>query len=260
LNRSESDNKPYTYSNAMKVTLLGTSGGIPLSGRAQSGVLVESSESKILLDCGMGVPLRLVESGVDAEEIDTICITHGHLDHIQDLASLTKASWLDIGKADYQVVVPPGLERKLVDMWRCLEEYDRTDLKFTVLEPGEVIDGELDIRPFKTDHTESSQGYNISDGDREIAYTGDTAPRKEVIDKVAKTDLLIHELSLIEESEAHTDPEGLMANIEGTDIKKLVLTHFYPPVAERIEELASKIEEKIGIDTEPGEDLQEYRI
>ncbi len=244
----------------MKVTLLGTSGGIPLPGRAQAGVLIESSKKKLLLDCGMGVPLRLAEAGIDAEDIDIICITHGHLDHIQDLPSLTKASWLNVGKADYEMIVPLNLKEKLIRFWRSLDEYERTDLDFKILKPGDHFKEKLNIRPFKTNHTVSSQGYHITDGEVNIVYTGDTTPCREVKDVSKNSDILIHELSLLEESELHTSPHSLISEINDIEVGELILTHFYPPVAEKADELAKEIGQKTGIPTKAGEDLQEYKL
>ncbi len=245
----------------MKVTILGTSGGIPIPGRAQSGILIEESSCKILIDCGMGIPLRLAEANVDPEEIDSIFLTHEHLDHIQDLPSITKASWLSKDEAKYRIVHPPGLKDKLVRFWKSLDEFDRTDLDFQVLSPSETFqEGDLVIESFKTKHTEMSQGYKISRSNGSVVYTGDTAPVEDVMDKADGCDLLIHELSSLDKSENHTDPESLITALEDIDIGKLLVTHFYPETEERSEELVEKIEMKTGILTEAAEDLQTFWI
>ncbi len=244
----------------MKVTLLGTSGGIPIPGRAQSGLLVETSDKKILLDCGMGVPLRLAEADVKAEEIDMICITHGHLDHIQDLPSLTKASWLRSNEADYQIIIPPKLRKKLINFWKTLDEYERSELKFEILKPEENYKNGIDIKSFKTKHTEISQGYEIYDEGKKVVYTGDTAPCEKVKEKAEGADILIHEVSHLEKKDIHSNPEDLISELAGLEIGKLVLTHFYPPTAERAREISTEIQEETGIPTTDGEDLQNFLI
>jgi len=147
----------------MEMTLLGTSGGIPLPGRAQSGILIETYKKKILLDCGMGIPLRLAEADVKAEDIDIVCLTHGHLDHIQDLPSLTKASWLSSGTAEYKIITPPNLKKKLINFWKSVDEYRRTELKFEMIGVKQNYNykDEITISAFKTKHTNISQGYEI---------------------------------------------------------------------------------------------------
>ncbi|MBS3790897.1 MAG: MBL fold metallo-hydrolase [Candidatus Thermoplasmatota archaeon] len=244
----------------MKVTLLGTSGGLPIPGRAQSGVLVEALEKKILLDCGMGIPLRLSEAGIKVEDIDLICLTHGHLDHIQDLPSLTKASWLRSGKAEYKIITPSSLRKKLISFWQSLDEYERTELQFEALGDEEDYESDINIRAFETKHTRISQGYEISIEEKKLVYTGDTATSEKVMEKAEGADLLIHELSHLEKRDFHTDPEGLIAEVKGRDVGEIVITHFYPPVAEDIREIAAKIQEETGVPTTAGEDLQEFSI
>ncbi len=244
----------------MEVTLLGTSGGIPIPGRAQSGILVETSDKKILLDCGMGIPLRLSEVGVKPEDIDIICLTHGHLDHIQDLPSLTKASWLSSKEAEYKIITPPHLKKKLIDFWKVLDEYERTELKFETLRPENNYKNEIDLDAFKTDHTDISQGYEILEEGKKLVYTGDTGPCEKVREKIESADILIHELSHMEKTDHHTHPEGLISELNGVDVGESVITHFYPTVEEKAGELAADIEKKTGIPTTVGEDLMQFSI
>ena len=246
-------------SKEIKVTILGTSGGIPIEGRAQSGILLESSDTTILLDCGMAVPLRLKEAGVDAEEIDYIFLTHGHLDHIQDLPSLTKASWLRTDEAEFTIVCPPDLVDGLPDVWKSVGEFERTDLDIQPLAPGEKSTfGDFIIEAFDTPHLQESQGYKINDGD--IIYTGDTAPNPNLKGLLNDTKLLIHELSLPMETSLHTHPEGLIDMISGEKIELLVLTHFYPQVLEDIDKARQRIEGDTGIETIISRDLDKYII
>ncbi len=246
--------------NVMEVTLLGTSGGIPIPGRAQSGILVETSDKKILLDCGMGIPLRLSEAGVKAEDIDLICLTHSHLDHIQDLPSLTKASWLRSGEAEYKLIIPSNLKEKLIDFWKILDEYERTEMEIEELEYEQKYKDSIDIKSFETKHTDISQGYEIFNSEKKLVYTGDTAPCKKVEEKAEDADILIHELSNIEEKDFHTDPEGLISILTGIHVGEVVITHFYPSAVERAAKLATTIEKKTGIQTTAAEDLQTFLI
>ena len=76
----------------MEITFLGTGVAIPQKGRVQSGVLVEFEEKPLLIDCGSGVLNRILEAGVRHTEIDTVLLSHLHLDHVADLLCLVKAN------------------------------------------------------------------------------------------------------------------------------------------------------------------------
>src|SRR5512136_2441331 len=78
---------------SLKVTLLGTGVGIPQPGRSQAAVLLEN-DLPLLLDCGAGTLLRLEQAGMGLEALDTVVLTHLHLDHVSDLLALANARYL----------------------------------------------------------------------------------------------------------------------------------------------------------------------
>ena len=70
----------------LNVTTLG-------SGSAGNCALVESPQSRVLIDGGLSarqITLRLAELGVDPSQLDGILITHEHCDHVQGLEVLLK--------------------------------------------------------------------------------------------------------------------------------------------------------------------------
>ncbi|MGB9902574.1 MBL fold metallo-hydrolase, partial [Methanothrix sp.] len=80
----------------MNVTLLGTGAGIPQADRAQASILLHDDDL-LLIDCGAGALFRLGELGLSPLEIETVLLTHLHLDHVSDLLPLAKARYL-LGK------------------------------------------------------------------------------------------------------------------------------------------------------------------
>ena len=91
----------------MKLTVVGCSPAWPNPGGAQSGYLVEGS-GRLLLDCGPGVlsQLRLREGW---PRIDSIVISHWHLDHWGDLVPWVWGSTLGPGEGvgKPELWVPP---------------------------------------------------------------------------------------------------------------------------------------------------------
>lgn len=245
----------------MRVTILGTSGGIPIPGRAQSGILVESEETNILLDCGMSVPLRMAEVGQDPIMPDNIFLTHGHLDHIQDLPSLTKASWLKDEDILATTFSPRGLTEKIPSFFKAVSEWERANISLKPISPGEEVSlDDISVKSFPTPHTDESQGYIIFAEGSKVVYTGDTTPNERIKEIGDGSNLLIHELSLMQKSDIHTSPPELIELVKGMDIQRLLLTHFYPKIEKKISKIADDIQTETGIDTIPAEDKTSFKL
>ena len=90
----------------MRLTALGVYGPFPRAGSACSGYVVETGETRILLDCGSGVFSRL--SGVcQLDSIDAVVLSHLHFDHCSDMGVLryaAEAGWC--GEAPLRVIAP----------------------------------------------------------------------------------------------------------------------------------------------------------
>ena len=70
------------------VALVGTGGMMPLPGRFLSSMLCRVNGSMILFDCGEGTQVSLRILGWGFKQIDMICFTHFHGDHISGLPGL----------------------------------------------------------------------------------------------------------------------------------------------------------------------------
>ena len=64
------------------VLFLGTGGGMPTPRRSLSSLLLNFKGRKILVDCGEGTQLSMKNAKTGFKDIDVICITHCHGDHI----------------------------------------------------------------------------------------------------------------------------------------------------------------------------------
>jgi ribonuclease Z len=78
-----------------ELVFLGTSASAPSIRRGLSSAMVLHKEYRFLIDCGEGTQRQLLQSGLGFKRLDTILITHGHLDHILGLGGLmsTFARW-----------------------------------------------------------------------------------------------------------------------------------------------------------------------
>lgn len=71
-----------------EIIFLGTSASAPSARRGLSAQVVKHDEYRFLIDCGEGTQRQILQSGIGFKRLNTILITHGHLDHILGLAGL----------------------------------------------------------------------------------------------------------------------------------------------------------------------------
>lgn len=95
----------------LDVCLLGTSGMMPLPRRALTALMTRFNGSSLLIDCGEGTQVSIREQGWSMHDIDTICITHTHGDHVSGLPGLL----LSMGNAErskpLRIIGPKGTKR-----------------------------------------------------------------------------------------------------------------------------------------------------
>lgn len=77
----------------LSVMVLGSGGPVATEkGRASAGYLIfADGEPKILMDLGGGTFQRLAKSGVNIKDVDTILLSHLHIDHTGDLSAVIKS-------------------------------------------------------------------------------------------------------------------------------------------------------------------------
>ena len=76
----------------LSVMVLGSGGPIATaSGRASAGYLIfVNGEPRVLMDVGGGTYQRVAKSGVNLRSLDTILLSHLHIDHTGDLSAVVK--------------------------------------------------------------------------------------------------------------------------------------------------------------------------
>ena len=139
--------------------------------------------SNLLIDCGEGTQVAIREKGWSVHDLDMICFTHYHADHISGLPGLL----LTLGNADrtkpVHMIGPKGLER-VVNALRTIAP----ELPFPI-EYHEITEKEQDfemngycIHAFRVNHNVTCYGYTL-EIKRQGRFDVERARRQEIPQK-----------------------------------------------------------------------------
>ncbi|MFC6798723.1 MULTISPECIES: MBL fold metallo-hydrolase [unclassified Haladaptatus] len=218
----------------MRLTFLGTGSAMPTGERNQTGILLESNGERLLVDCGSGVLNALARTEAGYEAVDTVLLTHHHLDHIADLLPLLKARWL-AGEESLTVVGPQGTADLVSDL---LDVHDylkgRVELELQEVDPDApfTLKG-FDITARETIHSMYCLAYRFtptgSDGPV-FTFSGDSEAIRELAEFAEGSAVLAHDCSFPDEIDVsnHPTPSQLGESLAGLDIGRVYLTHLYP--------------------------------
>lgn len=194
----------------------------------------------MLLDCSASVASRMAANDLDWPNLDTIWISHFHLDHCGGLAPLlagTKHSdEMKQRTKPLKIYGPKGLER-LINRFSEVNNYRLLEQPF----PVEIIEIEeqekFDILPgveavaLKTPHTDESHAIHIRDTDgKTLVYSADTGFSETVATFANRVDLFILECTFIRDKpvKKHLEVAEAIFLIRKARPKRAMLTHFYP--------------------------------
>jgi ribonuclease BN (tRNA processing enzyme) len=221
----------------MKLTILGSGTAQPSSDRNSAGYVVEANGMKLLLDCGAGTLHALAKYEIQWQRLTHIFVSHFHVDHVGELASLLFAFRYALTEDRHEsltLIAHQGIERVLTGLKVAFGE-KIFNLKFPfrvmAVEPKKslTINNQIRLEFAKTPHTDESLAIRITENQQSISYTGDTGFSPDLIRFFGQTDVLISECSF-EESDAkgrHLSIDEVARLAQAAKVKRLIATHFY---------------------------------
>ncbi len=224
----------------MKVTILGSGTGWPRLERGAPGYLVQVAGQNILLDMGPGTVYRLLKCGISLPDIDGIVLSHFHPDHVTDLIPFFFASHYALGykrEKPFWLLSGEGFKdfysglKKAFGHWVEPPEGFLEQIEVSVQYPSALLLPPLEIRTSPVLHNPESIAVRLQYQGKSVVYSGDTDFCPSIIDLAREADLLILECAAPEGSKipGHLTP-SLAGQIAGqAQVKRLILTHFYPP-------------------------------
>ncbi len=209
-----------------RLVLLGTKGGpaLRVPGRMPTANLVELGGRGIIVDCGLGVTLRLVEAGFDLRQLDVIVITHLHSDHLLELGPLLLTAWTTGLTRKVTVFGPAGTDA----YWQAFLRSMSFDLNIRESDEGRarlvdlvnvrpIAEGvfldspALSISAMRVEHPPVTDCFaiRIESESRVITFSADTCHFPPLADFAKGSDILVHEAMLPRAVDALVERTGL---------------------------------------------------
>lgn len=244
-----------------RVVFLGTSRCLPTAHRDNTSILFESDDDAILVDCS-GKPYQgLLKCGAKLENVNTILISHYHVDHCYGLPSLLSSFHLACRKASMTVLALPEVMEKIRDLLEIFgypESWAKVQalypIEFTVLSRdanNRIYDGPgLTVYSSVNGHVVPNLALKVvyKRINKTVVYTSDTsAPNAAVVDLAMDSDYLIHETNFLsaERNNAIRDGHSTAGQVgevaRTTRTKKLYLVHHGIDDPEQMEKMMAEV-------------------
>ncbi len=219
-----------------EIVILGSGTGVPTLRRGSPGLLLISESSNTLIDSGSGTLRRMLETGMNYQDLDLLLYTHTHPDHVSDLVPILFAcKYTDSPRQkDLQCIGGPGFKsyfdqvKKIHGRWIEPESY-RLTVDEVAQQPFSFRDLRISAKPMA--HLPESVGYRIDFRDeKSLAISGDTDYCKNIVDLGFEVDFLVLECSFPDgkKIEGHLTPSLAGKIATEARCKRLLLTHLYP--------------------------------
>jgi ribonuclease BN (tRNA processing enzyme) len=257
---------------ALGVVVLGSGGPRPFGRAGSSFVVLLEGTPRILVDAGPGAYVRIGELQLDLEKVDTVLLTHLHIDHSGDLLAFLNARALtSAGPVTYRIFGPDGAGQfpktsRFVDLlvgdggafayqktFGAEEIFTVRDLAIQLDSPRTKILDEngLVVEEIATHHGDCpSVAYRISYKGFVVVFSGDMdASAIPNLVQLAKTaDLLVFNCAVLDPPaspsqlyELHTPPKKIGEAARQSGVKHLLLSHLAPDVESQKEAVRRSI-------------------
>ncbi|HEY8715301.1 MAG TPA: MBL fold metallo-hydrolase [Candidatus Acidoferrum sp.] len=246
---------------ALEVVVLG-SGGPRAFGRAGSSfVVLVDGTPRILVDAGPGAFLRIGELKLDLDKVDTVLLTHLHIDHSGDLPAFFNARALTSdGPISYRVFGPDGSglfpkTSRFIDLlvgdegafayqktFGARETFTVRDLAIGLESTRTKIvdEGGLVVEETATHHGDCpSVAYRVAYQGVAVVFSGDmdASALPNLVQLAKGADLLIFNCAVLDPPgspaqlyELHTPPTKIGQAAKEAGVKTLLLSHLAPDV------------------------------
>lgn len=222
----------------LKITVLGcgASGGVPLlkygwgacdpnnpkNLRTRSSIVIESRQTRLLVDMGPDVRQQLLRHNID--KIDGVFFSHGHYDHSAGINELRPVYFGT--NQSLQIYGKDHVIKNLERMFFYLFEESNNDLYKPYVE-AHIVGDEFSIGDISGICFEQNHGYGKSTGLRiaDFAYTTDVVDFEDSFEKLRGIDTWIVGCLSKEKKPTHANLDTVLEWVEKINPKRTYLTH-----------------------------------
>jgi len=258
---------------ALELLVLGSGGPRPFGRAGSSYVVLMDGTPRILVDAGPGASLRIGELDMDLEKVDTILLTHLHIDHTGDLPAivLARALTAEAPSVRFAVFGPDGAglfpsTANFVNLlfgakgaWAYQKTFGADEDIATMNLPIRLDSKEqtlvnkdgVQIRSIATHHGDCpSVAYRIDYKGESIVFSGDMdVSALANIERLAThCSLLVFHCVVLDPPESprqlyalHTPPRKIGEAAQTAGAMRLLLSHLAPAITEKEKEVLSSI-------------------
>jgi len=229
----------------MRLTIVGSGDAFGSGGRFNTCFMIEAGRT-VLLDCGASSLVALRALGIEPNTIDGVILSHLHGDHFGGLPFLLLDAQLP-SRRDRPLTIagPPGTRdrihaalevlfpRSTMMKWR----FPLDVIEITPGEPAEIAG--LRVRTAEVVHQSGapSTAVRLSDGDRTLAYSGDTEWTDALLPIADGAELFVVECSAYSgRAPGHLTWEILKPRLPDLRARRIMITHMNPSMLARVDE------------------------
>jgi ribonuclease BN (tRNA processing enzyme) len=216
----------------MRLTVIGCAGSYPNATSPASCYLVEHDGHRVLLDLGNGA-LGALQRHVALDwpvALDAVILSHGHVDHCVDTASLyVQRHYAPTRTTERLAVWGPSDARSRIAAIYGMADAAPLDEEFSFgLLGGTVVIGPITVTSAPAVHPVEAYSIRIEAAGRTLVYSGDTGPHEGLVELSRGADLAVFEASFVgtgNPPDVHMSgaDAGRMAQRAG--VSALLLTH-----------------------------------
>jgi ribonuclease BN (tRNA processing enzyme) len=219
-----------------ELVILGSGGGrhhIRTQHRATGGFLYKFNGVQSHIDPGPGAIVRMNQHGENPIKTELFIVTHGHVDHYNDLSAIIESSRESLHDKKYNYY-KKGLLLTTDDVLHLISDYHLQMLeRIVTFKAGDIIKYKgAEIVGTKVIHSPNNNGFGIrfNHENYSLAYTSDTMAFDGFSEQFAGVNILILNLlrpdSITCKRHVCTDEVIPYLNKIDPPLKALIITHF----------------------------------